>query len=218
MSSLVISGDTSGSVTLQAPAVSGTTILTLPSTTGTVMAPTSNGTSGQVLTSSGSATPTWATPSAGALTLLATLTPTAAANVDFLNTFSSTYDEYLILGAGLAPATGSASLLARFAVSGTVVTTPSYGSGQAFMTATDRQDSTAGTGGAFAMQVMNANSTTITKSLISNSTTIYSTPTVGNYAGTFSGASAISGIRFYWAGGQNFIAQGSIKIYGYQKA
>jgi len=36
MSSIVISGDTSGSVTLQAPAVAGSTILTLPATTGTV--------------------------------------------------------------------------------------------------------------------------------------------------------------------------------------
>jgi hypothetical protein len=38
MSSLVISGDTSGTVTLAAPAVAGTTTLTLPATTGTVIA------------------------------------------------------------------------------------------------------------------------------------------------------------------------------------
>jgi hypothetical protein len=37
MSSVVISGDTSGSVTLQAPAVAGTTVLTLPATSGTVV-------------------------------------------------------------------------------------------------------------------------------------------------------------------------------------
>jgi hypothetical protein len=36
MSKLVLSGDTSGSVTLDAPAVSGTTTLTLPTTSGTV--------------------------------------------------------------------------------------------------------------------------------------------------------------------------------------
>jgi hypothetical protein len=36
MSSIVIAGDTSGSVTLQAPAVSGTTTLTLPTTSGTL--------------------------------------------------------------------------------------------------------------------------------------------------------------------------------------
>jgi hypothetical protein len=37
MSSLVIAGDTSGTLTLQAPAVAGTTTYTLPATTGTVM-------------------------------------------------------------------------------------------------------------------------------------------------------------------------------------
>jgi hypothetical protein len=40
MSSVVISGDTSGSITLQAPAVAGTTTLTLPATTGTVFTTT----------------------------------------------------------------------------------------------------------------------------------------------------------------------------------
>jgi hypothetical protein len=37
MSSIVISGDTSGSITLSAPAVSGTNTATLPAATGTVM-------------------------------------------------------------------------------------------------------------------------------------------------------------------------------------
>jgi hypothetical protein len=37
MSSVVISGDTSGSITLAAPAVSGTNTITLPAATGTVM-------------------------------------------------------------------------------------------------------------------------------------------------------------------------------------
>ena len=46
MSSLVISGDTSGAVTLQAPSVSGTTTLTLPSVSGTVI---TTGSSGQVI-------------------------------------------------------------------------------------------------------------------------------------------------------------------------
>lgn len=38
MSSIVVSGDTSGAVTLSAPAVAGTNTLTLPATTGTVVA------------------------------------------------------------------------------------------------------------------------------------------------------------------------------------
>ena len=37
MSSIVVAGDTSGSVTLQAPAVAGSTVLTLPASTGTVL-------------------------------------------------------------------------------------------------------------------------------------------------------------------------------------
>ena len=49
MSSLVISGDTSGSVTLQAPAVSGTTVLTLPATSGTVIT-TASGTASSATT------------------------------------------------------------------------------------------------------------------------------------------------------------------------
>ena len=37
MSSVVIAGDSSGQITLAAPAVAGTTTLTLPATTGTVL-------------------------------------------------------------------------------------------------------------------------------------------------------------------------------------
>lgn len=36
MSSVVLSGDTSGSITLSAPAIAGATVITLPATTGTV--------------------------------------------------------------------------------------------------------------------------------------------------------------------------------------
>jgi hypothetical protein len=43
MSKLVLSGDTSGSVTLDAPAVAGTTTLTLPTTSGTIIASDSSG-------------------------------------------------------------------------------------------------------------------------------------------------------------------------------
>jgi hypothetical protein len=43
MASLVLTGDTSGQVTIAAPAVAGTTTLTLPATTGTVLADTTVG-------------------------------------------------------------------------------------------------------------------------------------------------------------------------------
>jgi hypothetical protein len=89
MSSVVIAGNTSGTVTLQAPAVSGSTVLTLPNVSGTIVTTTggnatsatnisdgvagqlpyqsspgvtafvTNGTSGQFLSSNGSSPPTW---------------------------------------------------------------------------------------------------------------------------------------------------------------
>jgi hypothetical protein len=43
MSSVIISGDTSGAITLAAPAVSGTNTLTLPATTGSVIGSNSSG-------------------------------------------------------------------------------------------------------------------------------------------------------------------------------
>lgn len=62
--SIVLVGATSGSVTLQEPAVAGTTVLNLPATSGTILTTTGGvtpGTAGNVLTSNGT---TWtsATP------------------------------------------------------------------------------------------------------------------------------------------------------------
>jgi hypothetical protein len=56
MSSLVIAGDTSGSVTLQAQTVAGSPVLTLPTTSGTILTTTggvSPATAGNVLTADG---------------------------------------------------------------------------------------------------------------------------------------------------------------------
>ena len=79
MSSVIISGDTSGSITLSAPAVAGTNTITLPASTGTVLT-TGSPQSGAVVQTVGatyatavsitSVNPTWA--SAG---LTASITP-----------------------------------------------------------------------------------------------------------------------------------------------
>jgi hypothetical protein len=56
--SIVLVGATSGSVTLQEPAVAGTTVLDLPATSGTILTTTGGvtpGTAGNVLTSNGTA-------------------------------------------------------------------------------------------------------------------------------------------------------------------
>lgn len=129
MSSLVISGDTSGSVTLQAPAVAGSTILTLPATSGTVITSASGtaatatnlaggsngtipyqsaagttqmlavGTSGQVLQTNGAGAPSWVTPSAGAITLIST--QTASSNTSVSWTGLTGYNNYLLIVSGV---------------------------------------------------------------------------------------------------------------------
>jgi len=58
MSALIIAGDTSGTITLQAPAVSGTTALNLPTTSGSLLTDAANNTftGTQTFTGSSSAT------------------------------------------------------------------------------------------------------------------------------------------------------------------
>lgn len=99
MSALIVAGDVSGSVTLQAPSAAGSTVLTLPSTSGTlvttaggnatsatnladgvagqlpyqsspgVTAFVTNGTSGQLLVSAGSSAPSWTSTLTGITTI-----------------------------------------------------------------------------------------------------------------------------------------------------
>jgi hypothetical protein len=53
MSSVVISGDTSGAITLSAPAIAGTNTLTLPANTGTVITTASSGGVSQAMLATG---------------------------------------------------------------------------------------------------------------------------------------------------------------------
>lgn len=74
MSSVVIAGDTSGSVTLNAQAVSGTTVLTLPNTSGTI---------------------------ALSMTLLGTITPTAVNSVSLGSLTLTSYKSLYIVFNGI---------------------------------------------------------------------------------------------------------------------
>ena len=83
MSSVVIAGNTSGSVTLSAPDVAGTTTLTLPSTSGTVVTTNTMPTGSVLQVLSTSKTDTYVTTSGtfGAITgLSVTITPSSASN------------------------------------------------------------------------------------------------------------------------------------------
>jgi hypothetical protein len=89
MSSVVISGNTSGTITLDAPAVAGTTTLTLPATSGTVVTKDTNG----IISVNGVQFPATQSPSANANTLddyeEGTWTPVFTASTP--GTFSATY-------------------------------------------------------------------------------------------------------------------------------
>jgi hypothetical protein len=80
MSNLTILGDTSGSVVLQAPAVAGSTTLTLPATTGTVL---TNRTAGTILQVVQGITPSSYTTSSSSATATGyglSITPTSSTN------------------------------------------------------------------------------------------------------------------------------------------
>lgn len=181
--------------------------------------------SGKFLTTNGTAA-SWSTVVQGSLVLIATLTPTAAASVDALTTFSASYDNYLIVGNGLKPNV-SDQLRLRVAVAGASDTGSNYianspESGTAVTSTTTGINITssvydAGKGANFEFLIQNVNSTTLIKS-IAGKAVAQSTATPGivlnGYHGTHTPNNALTGVQFYWSGGNNFTANGSIRIYG----
>lgn len=160
------------------------------------------------------------------MSLLATLTPTVAATVDFLTAFTAGYDNYLIVASGLG-ASADDLLHFRFANAGVVDTGSNYYSGVVNSAITSATTSgqqivstttTAGLGASFAMEVLNANDAVNLKIASvramsqSAATPAYFPQTTGH---AYKGANAISGIRFFWNGGANFKAGGKIRVYGY---
>lgn len=258
MSSVVIAGDTSGSVTLQAPAVSGSTVLTLPATSGTVITTASGtaatatnlasgvagavpyqsgsgatgfsaaGTSGQVLQSNGVSAPTWVTPSAGALTLLSTVTASASATVDIETTFSSTYDAYLLYVVNLTPATAGTIIYARLKVGGSYVTSASYTyatNRSSDAASTYSSDNSAGDStirlitncslGQMTINIYSPSNTTKSKMINWQGVSITSTPNIAfaNGVAYVTGTTAaMTGIRIFADSGN--ITSGTFRLYG----
>jgi hypothetical protein len=82
--SIVLVGSTSGSITLQEPAVAGTTVLTLPAVTGTILTTTSPKAGNVIQVVSTTKTDTFSSSSSGSWVditgLSVTITPTSASN------------------------------------------------------------------------------------------------------------------------------------------
>jgi hypothetical protein len=194
----------------------------------TAALPSQAGNAGKVVTTDGT-TASWAYRG---LVLLATLTPTAAAAVNALTTFSSTFDSYLVIGVGICPATDDV-LVCGLANAGTLDTTTKYANqfasttgpfgvgGTSIQCAGGGVQLAAGIGCNFTIQINNANDAVNIKTLSTNGVSaISSTPTfVASYStALYVGTNTVSGIGFKWSSGANFKAQGSIRIFGIQKA
>lgn len=159
---------------------------------------------------------------------LAVLTPTAAANVDFLSTFSGSYDSYLIVGTNINSNSGTSDqLFVRLANAGAVDTASNYANSSSIATAFSTTGTSllitsnvlaAGKGVSFLLIVKNVNSSSGLKTVsVDSQYQTNATPAWRNeiFGHVYIGGT-VSGVRFYWSAGANFIAQGSIKIFGIQ--
>jgi hypothetical protein len=221
MSSLTILGDTSGSIVLNAPAVSGSTVLTLPAVSGTVLtsASTIAGTQG------------------ASLVLLSSATASSSATIDFTSIATSGYSAWRIILTDVSPATDGAFLYMRVSTSSTFqtanywYTSRVYGSDGGASGASSASDSTLILTG-LAMDnstvankyggeliIPNPASTTTNKIItqqaayqLNGGVYVFSAG-AGSYTG---GQGALDGLRFYMNTGN--IATGNFYVYGVKNA
>jgi hypothetical protein len=85
--------------------------------------PAADGSASQVLQTNGSGALSFATPSAGALTFLSSVSASASATVDLETTFNSTYDVYMIVASQVILASDDQKLTVRMKLSGSYATT-----------------------------------------------------------------------------------------------
>jgi hypothetical protein len=169
-----------------------------------------------------------APPRLGLVLLTPPILPTAAATVNALNVFSATYDSYLIVGQGISANGGALAMFFQFANSGVIdatannyAVTSTLGSSATFNQSSGNiYGNAAGTplNGNFIIEILNVNDPTGNKTAIADAycelsaTTFVPYKTVSGYRG-----GAISGISIFPNTG-TFKEQGSIRIYGVQKA
>ena len=154
-------------------------------------------------------------------------TPTAAANLDFLTIFSSTYDNYLIVLEGINCASND-GLRLRLAVAGSVDSGSNYLIGIPVGGATLGSTSAhtlisntvlaAGIGVSGSVLITNANDTSAKMKNINPATSAQVGATTYSAYDSYCGyiaANAVSGFQLYWTGGSNFAATGKVRVYGY---
>lgn len=169
--------------------------------------------------------------SAPALTLLATITPTAATTIQSLNLFTSAYSTYLIVYNNVQTTSNASTSVIdmRFAIAGAVDSSSNYytlgytGTTSGPITYTSLNFSasamyTAYQGCSGQLWLTNTNDTTTSGiKYFSGSTAMPSGsgPVVmANGGGMFTGTGAITGFSMFLRNGVNFATQGSVRVYG----
>jgi hypothetical protein len=174
---------------------------------------------------------------AGALTYLASGTASSSATLSFDNNLSSTYDNYLVIGENIAPATNSTILQMRVGTGGTpTYQTSSYAGNQggcvgtvsaagnssgsgaidlAYNISSFTMSNNANCSGALAVVVGNANSSAY-KSLVGNFAYMQAAGStqiaILCVSGQWQSSTVITSLRFLMASGN--IATGTFKLYG----
>lgn len=173
----------------------------------------------------------------GAPVLLSTVTASNSATVDVETGFSSTYDDYIIIGEGIVPATDTATLQCQLKIGGAYVTTATYyyhvqllaasantysanaGAAVAQIRLSPALDNVnAASNYGFTMDIRNANSTTLAHSLTwrgASADVSANTYEGGTGHGSNAGTGALSGVRFSMSSGN--ISVGTFRLYGVNK-
>lgn len=231
-----LSGITAGSATNLAGGSAGTVPYQSASGTTAMLAA---GTSGQVLTSSGAGAPTWTTPSAGALTLVSSVTATnGASTIDLTSGFTSTYDVYMLVGSGLVCSANQGSVDVTVNIGGSWLST-GYGyyasalssnlgdfggnsnNGSRFIMSTDWGGGDPSGTLDFVMYIYNPASTSLWKNF-SWEGTVISYSAGSNYPVSFRGGgaqkntSALTGVRI--TPGSRTMVSGVMRLYGISKS
>lgn len=196
---------------------------------------TGAGTSGQVLTSSGAGAPTWTTPSAGALTLVSSVTATnGASTIDLTSGFTSTYNVYMLVGSGLVCSANAGAVDVTVNIGGSWVTAGyayyasaiasnlgdfggNSNSGSRFVLCSDWGGGSSSGTLDFVMYIYNPASTSLWKNF-SWEGTVISYSAGSNYPVSFRGGgaqkdtSALTGVRI--TPGSRTMVAGVMRLYG----
>ena len=220
MSSVVISGDTSGAITLAAPAVAGTNTITLPASTGTMLTTVSPGTTGT------------------SMVLIGSATASNSASIDFTSLPASGYSAWKIICTDYYPSSNAQNLYLRISNGGTFQTANYWYTSRVYGTdggaaslnsasdtviAINGLSATLPSGGTvpfcFELTITNPGGTTNNKNVygegaykLTSGVFVYNT-TGGGYTGT---TSALDGIRFISSSGN--LATGNFYVYGIKNA